>query len=63
MSAKADYKRIDAETRVADQAYYPVRDAYRAGTISDAEYLAARKIWEAAHARWEVARAAAYPGT
>jgi hypothetical protein len=31
--------------------------------IGDAEYMAARKAFEAAQAAWEAARQAAYPGT
>ena len=42
--------------------WHPVPSLYAAGKIADAEYLAARKVFEATTAVWEAARAAAYPG-
>ncbi len=51
---KAAYDKHNAAYRV----YEPIRKAYNAGEISDTEYLAARKIYDAATAEFDKAFAA-----
>ncbi len=41
--------------RVAYDVYVPIRTAYRAGSIADAEYLAARAVYFAAVDAYSVA--------
>lgn len=58
MALNPAYQKALDEIREATAKYTVVRDAYRAGKISDAEYLAARKVWKDAEAAFDVAYAA-----
>lgn len=52
------YEMARTEMTEADRAYNAVRDAYRAMTVGDAEYFAARTIWKKAQATFDAAFAA-----
>lgn len=51
----ADYQSELALIREATKEFESLRLAYRAGTITDDQFLAARKIYEEAEKRFDVA--------
>ena len=53
------YGKALAAIKAADAVFHPVRDAYRAGKVSDAEFLAAQAAHKVAEAAFDVAFAAA----
>ncbi len=59
----AAYKAACAEYNAAFAVWHPYPKLYRERKIDDAEFVAARHKFETAGAKWEAARAAAYPGT
>ena len=62
MNATDTYKAALAAADAAFNAYQPIRLAYHAGTVQDAQFLAARAIYEASldafDAAWHAAAAA-----
>jgi hypothetical protein len=61
--ARERYQQACAAYDAAFTVWHPIPALYRNRTIGDAQYLAARKVFDAAKDEWESARAAAYPGT
>lgn len=54
-NAAAVYAAALESARAASRVFQDVQIAYRAGTIGDAEFLAARAVWLASEAAFDVA--------
>lgn len=52
------YEKAHAEYRIVAAKFNAVRDAYRARTVGDAEFLAARAEFDKANAAFDLAEAA-----
>ena len=50
-----EYQQAQKAHSEAFKAYIPVRDAYRAGKLTDQKFIAAQKEYFAALAEWELA--------
>jgi hypothetical protein len=57
-SMSLEYSKARDAMRAANAAFDKVTRAYRARQIGDAEYLAARRVWEAAEDVFDAAYAA-----